>query len=142
MFVTCFYAPLETSTGQLRCANAGHDLPFHRNGDGVCELCATGMPLGLMPGMSYEQHEAALEPGDCVLFYSDGIVEAHNAQREMFGFPRLMRLVEHGSTGDPLVEHLLAELTRFTGPSWTQEDDVNPLALLRVAHLGDGPERE
>src|SRR5919107_5132416 len=98
MFVTCFYAILEPESGSLTYANAGHDLPYLRRRGGECEeLRARGMPLGLMPGMSYEQKEIAFEAGEAALFYSDGLVEAHDPQGEMFGFPRLQALVaEHG----------------------------------------------
>ena len=61
MFVTCFYAILDPKSGSLTYANAGHDLPYlHRNGDAE-ELRARGMPLGLMPGMSYEEKETVLK---------------------------------------------------------------------------------
>ena len=53
----------------------------------MTELRATGMPLGLLPEMDYEEKEATLAPGDTVLLHSDGLAEAHNAEREMFGFP-------------------------------------------------------
>src|SRR5918995_5547117 len=100
MFVTCFYAILDPNSATLSYANAGHDLPYlHRNGEAE-ELRARGMPLGLMPGMSYEQGEASLGEGGCVLFYSDGLVEAHNPKGEMFGFPRLRALIaEHAVEG-------------------------------------------
>src|SRR6266849_344129 len=73
MFVTCLYAVLDPSSGRLQYANAGHDLPYWRHSAGVSELRATGMPLGLMPDMKYEEKEIVLAPGDSVLFYSDGI---------------------------------------------------------------------
>src|SRR5215213_4555310 len=97
MFVTCFYAILDPKGATLTYANAGHDLPYlHRNGDAE-ELRARGMPLGMMPRMSYEEGEVSLAEGECVLFHSDGLVEAHNPKGEMFGFPRLRALVaEHG----------------------------------------------
>ena len=47
------------------------------------------MPLGLLPEMTYDEHETILAPGESLLIYSDGLVEAHNPQGEMFGFPRL-----------------------------------------------------
>jgi serine phosphatase RsbU (regulator of sigma subunit)/anti-sigma regulatory factor (Ser/Thr protein kinase) len=131
MFVTCLYAVLDPITGLLQYANAGHDLPYRRHDSEVSELRATGMPLGLMPGMTYEQKEVVLDPGDCVLFYSDGIAEAHNQQREMFGFPRLMRLVEEHSGDTPLKDYLLDQLAAFTGPDWEQEDDVTMVTLQR-----------
>ena len=97
MFVTCFYAILEPESGSLTYANAGHDLPYlHRNGEAE-ELRARGMPLGLMPGRGYEEKKTILEAGERALFYSDGLVEAHDPKGEMFGFPRLRALVaEHG----------------------------------------------
>jgi serine phosphatase RsbU (regulator of sigma subunit) len=135
MFVTCFYAILDPSSGRFTYANAGHDLPYlHRNGDAE-ELRARGMPLGLMPGMSYEEGETSLTEGDSVLFYSDGLVEAHDPEGEMFGFPRLRALVaEHGeekAIGDSLLE----ELYSFVGEVWEQEDDITLLTLKRSASL-------
>src|SRR5215217_4473385 len=102
MFVTCLYAILDPNSGSLSYANAGHDLPYLRRhyGEGAHELRAAGMPLGMMPEMSYEEKETSLGEGDRVLFYSDGLVEAHDPKREMFGFPRLQRLVaEHAEEG-------------------------------------------
>jgi serine phosphatase RsbU (regulator of sigma subunit)/predicted ester cyclase len=135
MFVTCFYAILDPKSGSLRYANAGHDLPYlHRKGDAE-ELRARGMPLGLMPGMSYEEGEVSLAEGNCVLFYSDGLVEAHNPEGEMFGFPRLRALVaEHGEERS-LGDFLLEELYSFVGEGWEQEDDITLLTLRRSASL-------
>ena len=133
MFVTCFYAVLDPKSGHLVYANAGHDLPYLWRGSDADELRATGMPLGLMPGMSYEEKEIALDAGEGVFFYSDGLVEAHNPKGEMFGFPRLRALVaEHGeerSLGDLLLE----ELYSFVGEGWEQEDDITLLTLRRSA---------
>jgi serine phosphatase RsbU (regulator of sigma subunit)/predicted ester cyclase len=133
MFVTCFYAILDPKSASLTYANAGHDLPYlHRNGDAE-ELRARGMPLGIMPGMSYEEREVSLSEGNCVLFYSDGLVEAHNPRGEMFGFPRLRALVaEHGEERS-LGNFLLEELYSFVGESWEQEDDITLLTLRRSA---------
>jgi serine phosphatase RsbU (regulator of sigma subunit) len=134
MFITCLYAILDPETGLLRYANAGHDLPYRRrtlNG-GAEELRATGMPLGLLPGMNYEEKEIVLQRGDSVLFYSDGLVEAHDPEREMFGFPRLQGLVgAHRSDGPAMVNFLLSELARFTGEQWEQEDDITLVTLDR-----------
>ena len=128
MFVTCLYALLEPATGHLVFANAGHDVPFRRTAEGVVELRARGMPLGLLPGMQYEQHEATLRPGECMLLYSDGLVEAHSPTREMFGFPRLQALMAEPNEGQ-LVPFLLDRLSDFTGPDWEQEDDVTMVLL-------------
>jgi predicted ester cyclase len=133
MFVTCFYAVLDPQSATLTYANAGHELPYlHRNGDAE-ELRARGMPLGMMPGMSYEEGEVSLAEGECVLFHSDGLVEAHNPKGEMFGFPRLRALVaEHGKERS-LRNLLLEELYSFVGESWEQEDDITLLTLRRSA---------
>jgi serine phosphatase RsbU (regulator of sigma subunit)/anti-sigma regulatory factor (Ser/Thr protein kinase) len=133
MFITCFYAVLDTLTGRLQYANAGHDVPYWRAAGGeLRELRARGMPLGLMEGMEYEQHEARLGPGDHILLYSDGLVEAHNTQRAMFSFERLAGLVAASEQGgQALVEDLLAQLASFTGAGWVQEDDITLVAVRR-----------
>jgi serine phosphatase RsbU (regulator of sigma subunit) len=126
-------------SGRLVYANAGHDLPYRRRAGrsgGAEELRARGMPFGLMPGMSYAEKEIVLQKGESVLFYSDGLVEAHNPQREMFGFPRLRELVEtHRGGGSSLAGFLLSELTRFTGEDWEQEDDIALVTLERSEQL-------
>jgi serine phosphatase RsbU (regulator of sigma subunit)/predicted ester cyclase len=135
MFVTCFYAILDPKSGHLHYANAGHNLPCCRREDAATtDLSARGMPLGLMPGMSYEENETVLEPGDCTLFYTDGLVEAHNSQGEMFGTPRLRSLLaEYSTDARGLNALLLREMERFTRAGWEQEDDITLLTLERSA---------
>jgi serine phosphatase RsbU (regulator of sigma subunit)/predicted ester cyclase len=136
MFVTCFYAIVDPKSAGLRYANAGHDLPYlrGRSSDDAEELRARGMPLGLMPEMSYEENEIVLDAGDSVLFYSDGLVEAHDRHRhQMFGFPRLRALVAGHAEKRSFVTLLLAELYSFTGEEWEQEDDITLLMLRRFA---------
>ncbi|HEU5034854.1 MAG TPA: GAF domain-containing SpoIIE family protein phosphatase [Mycobacteriales bacterium] len=131
MFVTCLVMALEPSTGRVEFANAGHNLPYLRGADGVQELRATGMPLGLMPGMSYEEKSAVMQPGDCLLLHSDGLAEAHNDKREMFGFPRLAELASRPVAGQRLIDLCLSELEDFTGPGVDQEDDITLVTLER-----------
>jgi serine phosphatase RsbU (regulator of sigma subunit)/predicted ester cyclase len=134
MFVTCFYAIIDPKSGHLVCANAGHDVPYLRSSGGdVEELRARGMPLGLMPGMSYAEKETILEPGNSALFYSDGLVEAHDHKGEMFGFQRLRRLVAEHTEERPLVDFLMDRLRSFTGDGWEQEDDITLMTLERSA---------
>jgi serine phosphatase RsbU (regulator of sigma subunit) len=103
------------------------------------ELRARGMPLGLMPGMSYEERETTLLSGDSILFYSDGLVEAHNPHFEMFGTPRLRSLLtEHPADAQNLTAILLEELKLFTGEGWEQEDDITLLALRNFASQACG----
>jgi anti-sigma regulatory factor (Ser/Thr protein kinase) len=133
MFVTCLYGVLNPESGHLRFANAGHDLPYVKTADGVVELRARGMPLGLMPGMPYEEKEITLEPGDSVLLHSDGVVEAHDPQRVMFGFPRLKETVAEVPGGQQLIDRVLSDLDSFTGPGADQEDDITMVTLQRSA---------
>jgi serine phosphatase RsbU (regulator of sigma subunit) len=134
MFVTCFYAILEPQSSTLTYANAGHDLPYLWHGGDCEELRARGMPLGLMAGMIYEEKEIVFEAGEAALLYSDGLVEAHDPEGEMFGFPRLRALVaEHADEERLLEEALLEELYSFVGEGWEQEDDITLLTLRRSA---------
>jgi serine phosphatase RsbU (regulator of sigma subunit)/predicted ester cyclase len=135
MFVTCFYAILDPNSASLSYANAGHDLPYVRRGGECEELRARGMPLGLMPQMSYEEKDVTLDAVAGVLLYSDGLVEAHDQRGEMFGFPRLRALVaEHGEDRS-LEDFLMEELYSFVGEGWEQEDDITLLTLRRSASL-------
>ena len=133
MFVTCFFAVLDPTSGFMRYSNAGHDLPYRYNKDGVSELRVTGMPLGLMPGSLYEEHEINIASGDSLLFYTDGLVEAHNPGREMFGFPRLKTLLGKHPDVMSLFTLLLGELKSFTGDAWEQEDDITMVTLQRAS---------
>lgn len=136
MFVTCFYARLDPSSGRLRYANAGHDLPVVRRADGtVAELKARGTPLGLLPAMQYEERELTLAPGEHALFYSDGLAEAHSPSGAMLGFPRVRELVGAHPGGELFIGEILSEMERFTGPGWRQEDDVT---LVTLRHDGAG----
>ena len=132
-FVTCFYAILDPNSGRLVYANAGHDPPYFQRSGNAEELRARGMPLGLMPAMGYEEKEIVLEAGEAALFYSDGLVEAHDPKGEMFGFPRLRALVAEYDEKRSLEDFLLEELERFTGEDWEQEDDITLLTLRRSA---------
>jgi steroid delta-isomerase-like uncharacterized protein len=136
MFVTCFYAILDPKNASLRYANAGHDVPYLCRNSAAEELRARGMPLGLMPGMGYEEKETILEAGEAALLYSDGLVEAHDPKGEMFGFPRLRALVAEHAERESLEEALLEELYSFVGEGWEQEDDITLLTLRRFASLG------
>jgi anti-sigma regulatory factor (Ser/Thr protein kinase) len=143
MFVTCFYGVLDPVGGRFRFANAGHDLPYRTCVDGtVDELRARGMPLGLMPQMTYEEKEIVIEPEQTILFSSDGLIEAHAPDGEMFGCPRTKELIAGHPGGAELIDHLLTELHRFTGPGWIQEDDITMVTLRRTTGAGGCEEDE
>ena len=131
MFVTCLYIVIDPGTGKLWFANAGHNLPYKSTGNGMIELRATGMPLGLLPGMKYEEKEAILEPGESLLLYSDGLVEAHNPNGDMYGFPRLKQFVVEHPVYVDTIGLLVNDLVSFTGPTWEQEDDVTLVLIHR-----------
>jgi serine phosphatase RsbU (regulator of sigma subunit) len=83
--------------------------------------------------VGYEEKETILEAGEAALFYSDGLVEAHDPKGEMFGFPRLRALVaEHGGERS-LRNFLFEELYSFVGEHWEQEDDITLVTLRRAA---------
>ena len=131
MFVTCLALVLDPASGSIVFANAGHDVPYVRTAGGVAELRARGMPLGLMPGMDYEEKTFQFQPGDCALLHSDGLAEAHNPDRDMFGFPRVAELAGRGPSGEELIDLCLTELAAFTGPDAEQEDDITLVCLQR-----------
>jgi serine phosphatase RsbU (regulator of sigma subunit)/anti-sigma regulatory factor (Ser/Thr protein kinase) len=133
MFVTCLYGILDPATGRFVFANAGHNLPAKCGLDSIVELRATGMPLGLLPGMTYDEQESGLVPGESILVYSDGLVEAHNTAGDMFGFPRLRQMACGLGGGSELIARLRAALADFTGEGWEQEDDFTCVTVQRLA---------
>jgi serine phosphatase RsbU (regulator of sigma subunit)/ketosteroid isomerase-like protein len=135
MFVTSFYAILDPQKCTLSYANAGHNLPYLWHGGNAQELRARGMPLGLMAGMGYEEKQTTLEAGEAALFYSDGLVEAHDPKGEMFGFPRVRAQVAERGEERSLGELLMEELYSFVGDGWEQEDDITLPTLRRSASL-------
>lgn len=133
MFVTCLYAIIDTNAGEVVFANAGHNLPYVRGTDGVVELRATGMPLGLMSGMTYDEKTYRMDDGDVMVLTSDGITEAHNVDHEMYGFGRLMARVARKAKNDDMVNAIVSDLERWTGPEAEQEDDITLVVVRRNA---------
>src|SRR5215204_4279049 len=135
MFVTCFYAILDPNSGRFTYANAGHDLPYLWHGGDAEELRARGMPLCIMPEMSYEEKEMVLDAAEGVLFLSDGLVEAHDPKGEMFGVTRLRALVAEHDQERSLADFLLEELYSFTGEGW-ESKLYNPTNCSRLYRGG------
>jgi serine phosphatase RsbU (regulator of sigma subunit) len=136
MFVTCMCAIIDPTTGHTILANAGHNVPYICNGLRLREFRATGMPLGLMAGISYEESKTVLRPGDSFVLHSDGIAEARNDAGEMFGFPRMKAVLEENHDAERAITALLDELSAFAGPQWEQEDDITLVVLERVSETG------
>jgi anti-sigma regulatory factor (Ser/Thr protein kinase) len=91
--------------------------------------------------MVYEEKETVLAPGDSLLLHSDGIVEAHTPDGEMFGFPRLKEAVARYPGGAELIDLVLADLHAHTGPDAEQEDDITMLTLARSPSTSAGGAR-
>lgn len=132
MFVTCLYIVLDPDSGHVRFANAGHNLPYLDEQSGISELRVTGMPLGLMPQSGYEEGHAILPPGSRLVLYSDGVTEAHNGAREMFGNPRLAKVIQSCARSEGMTDAIPTQLKLFVGDGWEQEDDITLVTLERV----------
>jgi pSer/pThr/pTyr-binding forkhead associated (FHA) protein len=133
MFVTMLAALLDAETGTLRIANAGHPAPLlHTPDGGVRELGEPGaLPLGAMADTAFREFAATLPAGGGVLFYTDGLDEAHNAKKELFGKERILRtLADAGGSAQGMLDALLAEIARFTAGE-PQSDDLTLITLSR-----------
>lgn len=131
MFVTCLFIVLHPPSGQLRLANAGHCLPLLSSSEGFSELVARGMPLGLMPGRTYEELRLEMPSNSHLLLYSDGLSEAHNQQGEMFGTPRLRAWAQTQIIAGLELSGLIAQVAAFAGLAQEQEDDMTLVLLER-----------
>jgi sigma-B regulation protein RsbU (phosphoserine phosphatase) len=137
MFVTLFCARFEPDVGQINYANAGHDAPLLSRGSGdgspFTPLLPTGPALGLFPDATFEQGTVHLDPGDLILFYTDGVTDATNAQAEHFGKQRLERLLrENQQRGAPqLIAALESAVQAFAGGE-APFDDVTIMAARRA----------
>jgi sigma-B regulation protein RsbU (phosphoserine phosphatase) len=126
MFATLLYLALDARTGAITICNAGHLPPVIKKADGsVVRLAAAGgAPLGIMPGLQFARETAALGPGDTVVLYTDGIIEAMNAREELYGFDRFEALLRGGPPEpEQLTNAVIADVNRFTGLS-PQHDDM------------------
>jgi serine phosphatase RsbU (regulator of sigma subunit) len=134
-FVTCLYGLLDPATGVFVFANAGHNLPVAQRGTAASLLRARGMPLGLMDDMAYEEQATTLEAGDLLLLYSDGLVEAHDAGRAMYGRARLSAtlLAMQDEPSGCVLDAVLEDWQGFVGGQDEQEDDLTLIALRRTA---------
>lgn len=133
MFVTCLYAIIDTRGGEVVFANAGHNLPYVRRKEDVLELRATGMPLGLMPDVTYEEKTYQLSDGDWMVLTSDGITEAHNPDGEMYGFARLISRIGAQKRERDLITDLVTDVEKWSGVGAEQEDDITLVAVRRTA---------
>jgi sigma-B regulation protein RsbU (phosphoserine phosphatase) len=135
MFVTAFYGILNPASGTLIYCNAGQNPPLlycAQAGDEVQRLTATGKPLGMFEDETWKKEVALLMPGDVLVMYTDGVVEAQNTEQAVFGEDRLSRLVQAvvGRPAHVIQDSIIAEVSEFIGDA-PQHDDITLVVLAR-----------
>lgn len=135
MFVTVFHGVLNPSDGKLSYVNAGHNPPmvYRAKRKKLSELKAHNLALGILTGITFDEHETTLEPGDVLLMYTDGITEAINAQEEDFGVERLADLVIENADkpAEAMVDEIKKAVLNFAGDG-AQFDDLTMVAVKRA----------
>jgi len=130
-FTTAFFAELEPSTGNLTYVNAGHNWPVVRRASGTYErLELGGLPLGITANRTYESGTLTLERGDFLLIFTDGLVEAENAEAQEYGEERMLPMVQtfgNASAAEAL-KRLMASVESFVGAT-RQHDDITCLGM-------------
>ncbi|MFL5805349.1 MAG: PP2C family protein-serine/threonine phosphatase [Roseiflexaceae bacterium] len=136
MFVTVFYGILDPAYGMLTYCNAGHNPPYRlRDGAEPLPLRNTGIPLGIERQTAWAVETVALEPGDTLVLYTDGVSEAQNGNGEFFEVDRLLDAVRSSRerTAEAVQGAILAAVDRFAGEA-PQYDDVTLLIAVRDPH--------
>ncbi len=132
MFVTVFYGVLDTRNGSFEYSNGGHNAPYLLSADGSLKSIedAGGLMIGAMEDSGYESKIIMLQPGDSILFYTDGVTEAFNKNEEEFSDERLRKLVNTGNSLYPekLVDLVFSGITEFTD-GCEQSDDITCMSL-------------
>lgn len=136
-FITVFFGILNLESGKFVYCNAGHCWPYlvsHQSSENIRRLSITGVPLGIEREETWEQSVVQLAPGDVLVLYTDGITEAQNTRRALFGEDRLLEAVTEnlGHLAQEIQDTVLAEVQRFSGDT-PQSDDIALLVLLREA---------
>jgi sigma-B regulation protein RsbU (phosphoserine phosphatase) len=143
MFAAVSYARLDVSRRELVWANAGQVYPFLlrrvppvdlQNYPRYLETVGLSLPLGMSETTDYQRHHLALSPGDMILFYTDGIVEAMNIERRIYGFERLealTRTLPPDLSPQALIEAVLVDVTAFVGAA-EQHDDMTMVAVKLI----------
>jgi sigma-B regulation protein RsbU (phosphoserine phosphatase) len=137
MFVTAIYAILNPVTGKLVYANAGHNLPFiqHGTSNRVENLAHGGIALGAIEEIHLEDHIISIEPGDCLLLFTDGATETFSPEGETFGDERLLGVVQ--STIGVATTKLLNQIDESLAAFRQNEPASDDTTLLAIRRLGD-----
>jgi sigma-B regulation protein RsbU (phosphoserine phosphatase) len=135
MFVTVVYAVLSLDTGIMEYTNAGHNLPLllRSKDNEVIPLLKGGMALGVLDNIHLEDHTITLKPGDCVIFYTDGVTEAFSPEDEMYGEERLYELIRTGGcdSASAVLDLIDRSVIEFIGDN-PRMDDLTMVAIRRV----------
>lgn len=131
-FTTAFLGEFDLTSGSLHYINAGHNAPvlLRDSGAGVERLEAGGVPLGIHPDAQYESGTATVSPGDLVLLFTDGVIEAVNQREEEYGEGRLLALLEANRTGSSgeVLQRLMQQVESFVAGA-PQHDDITCVVL-------------
>ena len=138
MFVTVWAGILELSTGKLTAANAGHEYPAVKEPDGAFALLKDkhGFVIGGMPGMKYTNYELQLKPGSKLFVYTDGVPEATDSSKELFGTDRMIGTLA-GCSGDASAQQILDEIDRSVAAFTGEEEQFDDLTMLCLVYQGD-----
>jgi serine phosphatase RsbU (regulator of sigma subunit) len=133
-FLTLLYGELNTDNGSLAYSNAGHNTPLlvRRSGE-ITKLDKGGLPIGLMPGVAYQQDVVTFEPGDVLIIYSDGITESINDKDEEYGEARLLEVVKNNMSrsASGIRDRIDESLSRFVGTT-APIDDMTLMIIKRT----------
>jgi phosphoserine phosphatase RsbU/P len=132
MFVTMVYVILETDTGRICWANAGHLVPVHMARTRIRmrgQEKKTGPPLGILPTAAWEVETFELQPGDGVILYTDGIIEARSPASELFGFSRLKRIIRRYPDAPVTLVRQIARAVEMFSHGAGQSDDLTMVAF-------------
>ncbi|MDD5645370.1 MAG: SpoIIE family protein phosphatase [bacterium] len=138
MFITLIYAVVDLNTGALNLTNAGHNYPLLiRSGEVVFFEGGRNIPVGIKGGVSYLGDVMKLEKGDTLIFYTDGITEAQNSEKELYGEEKLINLIKENILLSPenMAEEILRDVKSFRGAA-EQSDDIT-LVVFRYAGPGE-----
>ncbi|HUO24085.1 MAG TPA: PP2C family protein-serine/threonine phosphatase [Candidatus Aquilonibacter sp.] len=130
-FTTAFFAEYDATGRTFAYINAGHNNPILRRSNGSIErLDVGGLPLGIVQDASYQSANVAIAPGDWLIIFTDGLVEAENARQEQYGEARLLNVLNMwaGATPAEMLNHLMADVDLFVGNT-PQHDDVTCMLL-------------
>ena len=141
MFVTVWLGILEIPTGKLTAANAGHEYPALRRGDGLFEMFKDkhGFVVGGMEGIRYKDYELELSPGSKIFIYTDGVPEAENAEEAMFGTERMLAALNENPDGSP--EQILVGVRHAVDGFVQDAEQFDDLTMLCLEYKGKIPER-